>query len=131
MKIERPKWILRSYLKKNPEKLFLFGDNMLRRGYGGQAKEMRGEDNAVGIPTKWAPGTSPKDYFGDKDFDLIKNVIDAAIMDIINRKPEVIVIPRMGIGTGLAKMDEKAPDIFRYLQEQLQRLEHYEGLQWL
>jgi hypothetical protein len=48
-------WITRKDLRENPDKRYVFGDNVERRGYGGQAKEMRGEPNAIGVVTKWAP----------------------------------------------------------------------------
>ena len=34
------KIIKRDKLKSNPDILYLFGDNLLRKGLGGQAKEM-------------------------------------------------------------------------------------------
>ena len=54
------KFIYRSDLKANPSVLYLFGDNLQRVGLGGQAKEMRGEPNAVGIATKKAPDNKPE-----------------------------------------------------------------------
>ena len=41
-------------LRSMPEKIFVFGDNLLQRGTKGQAA-IRGEPNAVGVPTKRAP----------------------------------------------------------------------------
>ena len=35
------KVITRDKIKENPDVLYLFGDNLLRKGLGGQAKEMR------------------------------------------------------------------------------------------
>lgn len=49
-------WITRDMLRKEPEARFVFGDNAYRKGFGGQAKEMRGEPNALGVATKWYPG---------------------------------------------------------------------------
>lgn len=43
------KYIKRQDLKSNPNTQYLFGDNLKRSGFGGQAKEMRGEPNAIGI----------------------------------------------------------------------------------
>lgn len=40
-KVERIKFITREYVRKNRDKLFLFGDNLERRGFGGQAAAMR------------------------------------------------------------------------------------------
>ena len=53
--------IIREYIahkgiRAHPCRLYGFGDNHLeRKGYGGQARECRGEANAIGIPTKRAP----------------------------------------------------------------------------
>ena len=54
-KVERIRFITREYVRANPDKIFLFGDNLEQRGLGGQAAAMRGEPNAVGIPTKKRP----------------------------------------------------------------------------
>ncbi len=40
-------------------------DSVQRHGLAGQAKEMRGEPNAIGVATKWAPSTNPKAFFDD------------------------------------------------------------------
>ena len=52
--------IVRSDLRNNPAKRFVFDDNVQRRGFAGQAKDMRGEKNAIGVVTKWAPSMDPK-----------------------------------------------------------------------
>jgi len=41
--------IKRDDLRAHPDRIYLFGDNVARQGRGGQAKEMRGEPNALGI----------------------------------------------------------------------------------
>ena len=55
MKLFVQKWIARADLKQNQDRIYLFGDNVERVGHGGQAKEMRGEPNAIGIATKLKP----------------------------------------------------------------------------
>jgi hypothetical protein len=40
-------------------------DSVQRHGLAGQAKEMRGEPNAIGVATKRAPSTNPKAFFDD------------------------------------------------------------------
>ena len=106
-------------LKENPNKVYLFGDNLLRKGKGGQAI-IRDEDNAFGIPTKKKPSTSDDAYFTDNEYD--SNI--KAINDAINKIPKDkdIVIPMDGLGTGLAKLKEKAPNTFGYLQSSLKEL---------
>jgi hypothetical protein len=51
-KVIRLKHITREMVRADPSTVFVFGDNMARNGLAGQAKEMRGEPNAIGVPTK-------------------------------------------------------------------------------
>lgn len=110
--------IRRSDLHFRPDALFLFGDNMARKGYGGQAKEMRGEPNALGIPTKWRPSNNDDDFFSDSDFNTIRPIIDIVIDKAIAHKGPVIM-SKHGIGTGFAQLPIKAPKIYEYLVNRL------------
>jgi hypothetical protein len=117
--------IKRSDLQRAPNTLFVFGDNMVRQGFGGQAKEMRGEPNAVGIPTKWIPATNARAYFCNGDFSRVKVSIDFELTKL-ERAIENgwnVVIPSSGIGTGLADLKNKAPKIYKYIQDRLAGLE--------
>jgi hypothetical protein len=128
--------IRRSDLQKNPKVIFLFGDNVedhqkpfaQRLGKGGQAAEMAGELNAVGIPTLWkAPdGADQSAYFSDARFEEIKTVIDKAFAKI---KPGTkIVVPvddngDFNLGTGIAQLKERAPSILKYIESKIQALD--------
>lgn len=121
-RIERIKVITREYIRANPDKIFLFGDNLERRGYGGQAAAMRGESNAIGIPTKNSPSNKDDAYFSDEEFDQNKTAIDAAFAEVTRataNSSRVIVIPADGLGTGRAQLGRRAPRTFAYLQQQL------------
>jgi len=126
--IEYGEHITREYIRENPDKLFLFGDNLQKRGLGGQAKEMRREPNAIGIPTKKKPSMSDRSFFTDDEF--LDNIhhIDVALLEIWSIKPDfnsnkdTVVIPKMGLGTGLAKLKEKAPLTYQYLLDRLNEL---------
>jgi len=117
--IERRKFITRSMLRSEPDTLFVFGDNMIGRGFGGQAKEMRGEPNAVGIPTKCLPGMNATDFFRDNDYDRAKIKIDAAFVRLFAHAASggSIVWPADGIGTGLAELSTRAPKIWKLIEE--------------
>jgi uncharacterized phage-like protein YoqJ len=119
-KIEIRDRITRDDVQTEKDKIFLFGDNLKQTGYGGQAKEMRGETNAVGIPTKKEPANSLTSFFSDKEFEANRRAIDKAFGKIPPDK--TIVVPKGGIGTGLAKLEEKAPRTFAYLNEKLATL---------
>jgi hypothetical protein len=97
---------------------------MSKRGYGGQAKEMRGEPNSVGIPTKWTPRMTPEAFFKDEDFPLVMSEINSGFRRILQHlsSGHDVIIPETGIGTSLSKLEEKAPRIFYYIQKCLQRI---------
>lgn len=104
--------IYRADLRANPGVLYVFGDNEFRTGFGGQAGEMRGEPNAVGIATLKAPGQ----FWSDDQFAGNRYIIDAL------RNGETIVFPLDGVGTGLARLEQSAPETFKHLQRRIAEL---------
>jgi len=110
-------FIRRADLRAEPDTLFVFGDNLARRGFGGQAKEMRGEPNAVGIPTKIRPETDLHAYFTDRHFDAALPVFRCEFDRLARhlRAHGAIVLPEDGIGTGRAQLRQRAPMIADYL----------------
>jgi len=122
-KVER---YTRFEIRARPAWLYVFGDNMKRRGLGGQAKEARDEPNAVGIPTKWSPGTHQRDYLFDGDFDAVKPALDHEFEKLETHLAAggCVVWPADGIGTGLAELPTRAPKIHAYIEERLRRLEN-------
>lgn len=122
-RIEEHILITRAYLRAHRHKIFLFGDNLIGRGLGGQAREMRGEPNAIGIPTKRLPSMTPEAFFTDQEFDKNIAAIDRAF-DRILRLPRgtTIVRPSNGLGTGRAEMQSRAPKTFAYLNSKLREL---------
>ena len=115
----------REDLKKNPGTLYVFGDNDQRSGLGGQAKEMRGEPNAMGISTKKAPNMDDSAFKSDSQFEENARIITADIDNIIaawnTGKYNKLLVPPIGVG--LAKLSEKAPRTFEYLNAELTRLQ--------
>lgn len=117
-RVYRQQWITRKNVRDQPSVLFVFGDNMQRRGLAGQAKAMRGEPNAIGVPTKWAPDTRQESYFSDDDFEDVRPSIDA-VFNRLRREIERgldVVIPADGLGTGLADLPARAPRIHSYIE---------------
>lgn len=125
MAVEYRKFITRAQLKHEPLALFVFGDNMEGFGSGGQAREMRGEFNAVGIPTKWAPNMSPAAFFADADFDEVRPSIDAAFERLERHiaKGGHVIWPEDGIGSGLADLPRRSPKIWHYIETRRMGLE--------
>lgn len=114
--------ITRDMLRLETDALFVFGDNMLGKGFGGQAKEMRGEPNAVGIPTKWEPHNRSCAFFSDEDLPNVIQSIDAAF-ERLSHHAGVIVWPKDNIGTGLANLPSRAPRIMAYINSRRAALE--------
>jgi hypothetical protein len=119
--------ITRTLVQADRETVFVFGDNMQGRGLGGQAREMRGEPNTIGVPTKWAPERKAAAYFTDEDrlnrdvwhaireaFDKMRAVLDAG---------RNVVIPADGIGTGLAELPTRAPKLHAMIEAAIASLQ--------
>lgn len=118
MPIMYKKYITREFMRQHPDWLFVFGDNFERRGSGGQAKEMRGESNAVGIPTKRKPLDTLESYLSDSDLEEWEHETIAPGDRLYEHLDNdgIVVWPEDGIGTGLAQLKEKAPKIYQYLK---------------
>ncbi len=108
------------------KRVFAFGDNLAREGMGGQAREMRGEPNAIGVPTKYKPTTVPNAYFKDSDweYDGVRIAIESAFVALrmyLDAGYDV-VIPADGLGTGRAQLRARAPRILREIEERIEGL---------
>jgi hypothetical protein len=104
-------------VRANPDKVYVFGDNVMRRGTGGQA-QIRNNPNAMGIATKLAPSMEEAAFMSDGDLARNKAIIDADIA-AIKATNKTVVFPKDGLGTGLAKLKEKAPQTYEYLKNKL------------
>ena len=113
--IEYRDWITRAMLRAEPYTLFVFGDNMERRGLGGQAEQMRGEPNAVGLPTKWSPDMRPSAFFTDVDMPRWLREATPEFVRLFAH-PGRVVWPRAGVGTGYSRLQENAPAIREVLE---------------
>lgn len=109
--------ITRNDLKNNPNALFVFGDNCERKGYGGLARECRGEHNAIGVRTKYLPEKSAEAYFTDEEYENIIRMIDEDFYPVIRKlaKGGIVVFPTARLGSGLSDMPKKCPRLYTYL----------------
>ncbi len=114
-------------LQSNPGVMYLFGDNDERKGLGGQAKEMRGEPNAVGVRTKHKPSFVQLSFWTDEEWDENVTKIISDLLPVINHLKDggVIVIPYDGIGSGLSKMEQHCPRTYEYLLKALEALKDF------
>jgi len=101
-------------IRAEPRTLFVFGDNVARKGNGGQAAEMRGAPNAVGIPTKWQPSMRGHAFFCDRDLVRVHAIVFPIFQRLSRHLAEGgdVVWPVDGIGTGRAEMPARAPALF-------------------
>jgi hypothetical protein len=101
--------------------LFVFGDNIARRGKYGQAC-IRDNINSYGIPTKRLPSISAVAYFSDDQFEDNKLAIQTAMSGLLSYARSnfhTIAFPKAGLGTGLARLKEKAPQTWEFLCAEL------------
>jgi hypothetical protein len=110
--------IYRSDLELNPGVYYCFGDNDQREGMGGQAKECRGERNAIGIRTKKTPGVDESAYYTDDEFEencqKIADDFVVVLQHLLVGTP--VVFPTEGFGTGFAELKERAPRTLEYIR---------------
>lgn len=107
--------VTRPMVRINRHAVFVFGDNFMRQGLGGQAKEMRGEPNAIGIATKIRPGMEVGDFFHDCDRDKAILVEDLRKVTAALKEGKIVVVPSDGLGTGLSRLPTKAPMLYQIL----------------
>lgn len=101
----------------NPDKLYVFGDNLQRYGKGGQAI-IRDCTNSVGVATKRQPSVNSHAYLTAvyhadtlEAIDDISNVLKTFFSGNYNS----IVLPADGLGTGRAKLQENNPKLLHLL----------------
>jgi len=121
MKIIYRFYITRQYVRDHPEFLFVFGDNDERKGFGGLAKEVRGEPNSIGIRVKKYPSLYDNSFYKDSNFSeqSLKILCDIEQVKERSKNYNAIVFPSNGIGTGLADLKNKSPKTWVYLNKLL------------
>lgn len=99
--------------------IFVFGDNVQREGYGGQAI-IRDEPNSFGIRTKKAPTTKDWAYFTDDNLVEFSNLVKN---DLKHLKELQITNPiaflSSGYGNGMAELPTRAPQCYDFLRHQI------------
>lgn len=126
-KVRFQKFISREDLIANRDAVYVFGDNMTRTGLGGQAREMRYEPNAIGVPTKWRPSMTDDAFFNDEDYDKVVNVLekDFDAIKVALARGKNVVFPADGLGTGLSQLQTRSPKIFEYIENSIVEIVEY------
>ena len=112
MTIRYIKWHTRELLRAEPEARFVFGDNCERVGRGGQAAACRDEPNAIGVATLYAPGAF---YRPDDPAALATVAGDLLTVAKALAAGRTVYAPVDGLGTGLARLPEHAPNLHRLI----------------
>lgn len=124
MSVVFQKIIRKEDLGRNPQVLYVFSDNRARKGYIGQAHEMRGEKNGVGV----AVSNSEFSTYTDEPGAVVRQckAIDKDMKRLFAhiQKGGVVVWPSDGIGCGTAELQKNSPMTFDHLQRKLLSLIH-------
>lgn len=112
MAVQYLDWFTRERLQSEPEARFVFGDNRERIGFGGQAAACRGEPNALGVATLYAPG---KFYRADDPLALATVSSDLYRVAMALGEGRLVYAPRDGLGTGLARLPGHVPSLHRLI----------------
>ncbi len=120
--------VTRARVRHDRSVVFVYGDNMEGRGLGGQAREMRGEPNTIGVPTKWRPGRKARDYFTDADLRDrdVWHAIHGAFERVraALRDGKTVVIPADGLGSGRAELPTRAPKLYAMIEAAIASLDN-------
>lgn len=115
----------RSGVEKDLDFVYLFGDNLsdAENCYIPSKTQavIRGLPNAIGISTKRNRFTRDNSYLNNDDYDWFTVHVDTQIKVALDSGKN-IALPTMGIGTGMAKLRDKAPMCNEYLQFKLIKL---------
>lgn len=124
------KFIKREDLRANPDVLYLFGDNCDRVGFGGQAAEMRGSPNAVGVRTKKHPSMEDSAFFTDDEFESNRTMLINDLTPVWKQLEDGgdVVCPMDGLGTGLSALQAHAPKTADYLLARIRDLVNTYGV---
>ena len=114
--------VYRSDLQLNPGIYYVFGDNDQREGLGGQAGQMRGENNAIGVRTKRAPNNNEDSFYADGTGDINKVMEDFEVIEAHLRVGKTVVFPTEGVGTGLSELPTRAPEINAWIEQKMDDL---------
>lgn len=117
--------------RRFPDAFFVFGDNHQGWGKKGQAI-IRDEPNAIGFRTKVHPGYGALDYYTDQGErgSHCRRAIeqDLGKLRVKLEAGKTVVLPLDGLGTGLARLDAKAPTLYARMCDGIEELVAFHGV---
>lgn len=123
-------WYSPALCRARPDLVFVFGDNLVGSGTGGQAC-IRSCHNAFGVPTKRLPKMTAGAFFSDDNYQDSAHVLRA--LHTIEQRllaGETFVIPvteegEPSLGLERARLREKAPRIYQAIKTRVEEWCHY------
>jgi hypothetical protein len=118
--------ITQKYLQDNPDHIFVFGDNLLRKGKAGAAK-LRDLPNSYGFITKKYPNNDIKSFYKPEEYKTVfEKELDKLIFQIVMHQDKTFLISKLG--SGLANRFHIWEKVIKF---GLVHLKHYENVKFL
>ncbi len=118
--------VTKSFLRQNPDYIFVFGDNLKRKGYGGAAK-LRDEPNTFGFITKKAPNNNEGSFYKPDEYkDKFLVELKRLEKEINNNPDKTFLISKLGGG-----LANKYKIYQKVIKPGLKKLEEYKNVQFL
>ena len=96
--MEIPKYVTEEFLRANPNVVFVFGDNSIRRGKGGAAK-LRDEPNTYGFITKKYPNNGDESFYQPLEYtELFYAELTHLALEIEKHPERTYLISKLGSG---------------------------------
>ena len=90
--------VTREFLRKNPDHIFVFGDNLVHNGYGGAAS-LRDEPNTYGFITKKRPSNHDSSFYKPHEYhSVFYKEIDYLNDEISSNPDKIYLISKLGAG---------------------------------
>ena len=90
--------ITKKYLQSHPNEIFVFGDNVQRKGYGGAAI-LRDEKNTYGFITKKYPNNNISSFYIPSDYSVIfESELEKLVIMIEKNPNKTFLISKLGAG---------------------------------
>ena len=90
--------ITREYLRANPNSVFVFGDNLIRKGRGGAAI-LRDEPNTYGFITKKYPNNLDSSFYRPDEYRAVFDKELAKLSwEIFDHPERIYLISKLGAG---------------------------------
>ena len=91
-------FITKQYLQQHPNEIFVFGDNLIRKGVGGAAV-LRYEPNVYGFVTKKKPTHDNSSYYMAKEYLPVYQAEIKKLVEEIKLHPDkTYLISKLGAG---------------------------------